>query len=332
MSSLPRLVSRWKPLSIRQRARLSFAEKGIKYKSHVINLMAGEVHEEWFLRKINPKGQVPAMEHQGQFYRDSCDIIEYVDTLPSNKPKLCPDDSSDMSKKVGYYREKLESINVFAVSFGSLYHRHLTVNALAPNFISKDSIKERFTAVGKNLTSLQEKSPDLVAGLSERKGNTDIIFDEEKVIAILNDVDGILGEIEEELQKQKAYFGDAEYWLCGKTFTIADIYLSCLLHRLTFVGQAERLFLSKRPLVTDYYNHVLLRKSFRKECVYANNMFWSMFMPMLRAKVKKARPFLFVVSAIAIGVIAYYKKEEIIDLGNEMFVKFRSLFPEVDTD
>lgn len=57
-----------------------------------------------------------------------------------------------------------------------------------------------------------------------------------------------------------------------------------------------------------------------------------MFMPMLRAKVKKARPFLFVVSAIAIGVIAYYKKEEIIDLGNEMFVKFRSLFPEVDTD
>lgn len=57
-----------------------------------------------------------------------------------------------------------------------------------------------------------------------------------------------------------------------------------------------------------------------------------MFMPMLRAKVKKARPFLFVVSAIAIGVIAYYKKEEIIDIGNEMFVKFRSLFPEVDTD
>lgn len=126
--------------------------------------------------------------------------------------------------------------------------------------------------------------------------------------------------------------GDAEYWLCGKTFTIADIYLSCLLHRLTFVGQAERLFLSKRPLLTDYYNRVLLRKSFRKECVYANNVFWSMFMPMLRAKVKKARPFLFVVSAIAIGVIAYYKKEEIIDIGNEMFVKFKSLFPEVDTD
>ncbi|XP_030839505.1 ganglioside-induced differentiation-associated protein 1 [Strongylocentrotus purpuratus] len=302
-----------------QRARLSFAEKGIKYKSHVINLMAGEVHEEWFLRKINPKGQVPAMEHQGQFYRDSCDIIEYVDTLPSNKPKLCPDDSSDMSKKVGYYREKTGIHQCFC----------RLVWLIVPPSPDCQRLGSRFTAVGKNLTSLQEKSPDLVAGLSERKGNTDIIFDEEKVIAILNDVDGILGKSKRNCRNRKR---DAEYWLCGKTFTIADIYLSCLLHRLTFVGQAERLFLSKRPLVTDYYNRVLLRKSFRKECVYANNMFWSMFMPMLRAKVKKARPFLFVVSAIAIGVIAYYKKEEIIDLGNEMFVKFRSLFPEVDTD
>lgn len=67
--------------------------------------------------------------------------------------------------------------------------------------------------------------------------------------------------------------GDDEYWLCGNTVTVADIHLSCFLHRLTFVGQAQRFYLSKRPLVTDYYNRILQRNSFRVACGEANSRF-----------------------------------------------------------
>ncbi|XP_054772545.2 ganglioside-induced differentiation-associated protein 1-like [Lytechinus pictus] len=312
-----------------QRARLSFAEKGIRYKSHLINLVSGEVHEEWFLRKINPKGQVPAMEHLGQFYTDSRDIIEYVDTLPSDRPKLCPDGTTEYARKVKYYRDKIESINIPVVSFGSLYHRHLTVNAKAPSFFSKEQVKEKLAASEKHMASVQESCPDLKVFLNRRKEMSkmmDVIQDEEKVIAVLNDADRTLGEIEEELQKQKGHFGDAEYWLCGETFTIADIFLSCVLHRLTFVGQAHRLFISKRPLVTDYYNRVLVRKSFRKECMYANSAFWAMFVPMVRATMKKARPFISALSAVSIGVYVYYRRNEIVDLGNLLYERLRLYF------
>ena len=66
-----------------QKARLAFAEKGVRYKSHLVNLATGEVHSLKYLENVNPKGTVPAMEHLGDFFTDSKDIIEYVDSLPS---------------------------------------------------------------------------------------------------------------------------------------------------------------------------------------------------------------------------------------------------------
>ena len=107
------------------------------------------------------------------------------------------------------------------------------------------------------------------------------------------------------------YTGDEEYWLCSSTFTIADIYLSCLLHRLTFVGQSESIFLSKRPITSDYYQRVLKRKSFIQECAYANSLLWSYVMPLARGKFKQACPFILVLSLVAVGTIAYHKRESI---------------------
>ena len=66
-----------------KQARLAFAEKGIRYKSRWVALLSGENHSLKYIRNVNSKGTVPAMEHRGVFYTDSKDIIEYVDTLPS---------------------------------------------------------------------------------------------------------------------------------------------------------------------------------------------------------------------------------------------------------
>ena len=70
------------PCSLIQ-ARLALAEKEIPYKSRLINPFLGEEHTEWYIKK-NPKTTVPTMEHRGKLLTDSRDIIEYVDTLPSN--------------------------------------------------------------------------------------------------------------------------------------------------------------------------------------------------------------------------------------------------------
>ncbi|XP_030839643.1 ganglioside-induced differentiation-associated protein 1 isoform X2 [Strongylocentrotus purpuratus] len=259
-----------------QLARLALAEKGIDYKSHLISLATDEMHEAWFLRTVNPKGMVPAMEHHGKYYTDSSDIMVYVDTLPSDGPKLFPDDSSVMGDRVGHFSDLLGSINVRVVSYGSIFHRHLTVDSQVSPLMTKEKVRARIEGFGKNLAIVQEQNPDLKAGLSGRRGlydEADTIFDEKRVIAVFEDVDRIFGEVEEELQKRKAEFGDDEYWLCGNTVTVADIHLSCFLHRLTFVGQAQRFYLSKRPLMTDYYNRILQRNSFRVACGDANSRF-----------------------------------------------------------
>ena len=73
-----------------------------------------------------------------------------------------------------------------------------------------------------------------------------------------------------------SHIDGGENWLCGDRFSIADVYLSVLLHRLVFVGLAEQLFLSKRPLLRNYYQRVLERPSFKEKCLHVNEgKYWT---------------------------------------------------------
>ncbi|XP_071496758.1 ganglioside-induced differentiation-associated protein 1-like [Diadema antillarum] len=136
------------------------------------------------------------MEHKGNYFRDSKDIIAYVDTLPSDKG--------------------------------------------AKKYIAR-------------LQTIAAENPDVAdaanAIIARYGHGPDLIDNEQVLVKSIDDCDAALAEVEKELGKQKAEAGDKEYWLCGERFTTADLYLSILLHRLTFVGLAERLFIGKRPLV-----------------------------------------------------------------------------------
>ena len=59
-------------------------------------------------------------------------------------------------------------------------------------------------------------------------------------------------------------FTDSDPWICCEHFTIADIYLATLLHRLVFTGQVKRFWGDgKRPYLAAYYDRVQRRKSFK---------------------------------------------------------------------
>jgi glutathione S-transferase len=60
------------------KALLPLLEKGLDFRSHLMNLLAFEQHEPWFLR-INPNGQVPVLVHDGRVLTESTVINEYVD-------------------------------------------------------------------------------------------------------------------------------------------------------------------------------------------------------------------------------------------------------------
>src|SRR5690606_6313794 len=67
-------------------------EKGLEFKPHFIDPAKFEQHSDWF-KKINPRGQVPALEHDGRVITESTVICEYLeDVFPDAGTSLRPAD------------------------------------------------------------------------------------------------------------------------------------------------------------------------------------------------------------------------------------------------
>jgi glutathione S-transferase len=66
-----------------QRVRITLAELGLEFDSHIVNLHAGENASGWY-QAIHPNGLVPALVHDGQLVIESVDIIDYLDRQSGN--------------------------------------------------------------------------------------------------------------------------------------------------------------------------------------------------------------------------------------------------------
>ena len=76
-----------------QKVRATLAEKDLAWDGHQLNLRTGEQHKPQFL-KLNPRGVVPVLVHDGNVIIESNIIMEYVeDAFPDTKrlmPKSAP--------------------------------------------------------------------------------------------------------------------------------------------------------------------------------------------------------------------------------------------------
>lgn len=66
-----------------QRCRITLAEFGQEFESHLVNPQKGE-HATADYHQINPKGVVPALIHDGTLVIESTDIIDYLDATFGN--------------------------------------------------------------------------------------------------------------------------------------------------------------------------------------------------------------------------------------------------------
>lgn len=77
--------------SCSQKVRLSLAEKGLDWESRHLDLRAGDTQTAEYL-KLNPRGVVPTLDHDGLIVRESNVILEYLeDAFP--EPSLRPADA-----------------------------------------------------------------------------------------------------------------------------------------------------------------------------------------------------------------------------------------------
>lgn len=57
---------------------MALIEKGLKYRTHLVNIANGEQYQDWFL-KINPRGEVPVIQDGENIVPDSLRIINYLE-------------------------------------------------------------------------------------------------------------------------------------------------------------------------------------------------------------------------------------------------------------
>jgi len=76
---------------------LALYEKGLEFTPRFLDPTVFEHHQEWF-KQINPRGQVPALEHDGQIITESTVICEYLEDAFPDAPKLRPTDPAQIAE------------------------------------------------------------------------------------------------------------------------------------------------------------------------------------------------------------------------------------------
>jgi len=74
-----------------QRVRFTLHEKGLSFSEFKLDLFSGDQLRPEYL-KINPNGVVPSLVHDGKAIIDSAVIIEYLNEVFPEPPRLVPDD------------------------------------------------------------------------------------------------------------------------------------------------------------------------------------------------------------------------------------------------
>jgi glutathione S-transferase len=215
------------------KARLVLMEKGLDYTGHYIDILNNEQFSPEYL-KINPKGVVPTLVHDGKIIRESAVIGEYIDEVfpdPPLKPKSAFDRASMRIWSKRLDEELLMEIGVvtFAIS-----HRHAVI-AHGP------AAMERWINQG----------PPENRAFRQRRLEQGI--DNPETHQSLRVCDRFLADMETQLTQTT--------WLAGEAFSLADTNVVPFVNRLNML-QLSGLWTESRPHLAEWWRRVMARPSF----------------------------------------------------------------------
>ena len=175
-----------------QRPSLALEEKGVEWTPHAVNLFTQENTKDEYFR-INPKGLVPALVHDGRVVTESIDILRYIEEqFP--EPPLYPSDP-DLRREVDEWID-------------TATERHLPV---VKTYMYS-------TVLGAS------KKPEMMDHYLEKQKDQELIdfhqqtlsgFDESRIAQAERDLFAFYDDIEKALSRHE--------WLVGDTFSYADI-------------------------------------------------------------------------------------------------------------
>ena len=226
-----------------QIARLALEEKGVEWSEHAVNIGPPmENYEPWFMR-INPKGVVPALDHDGVIVVEAINIIKYIDAHFAG-PRLTPEDG-DAQQQMEAWLARFNGFRVRELSYGLTLSK--PVGAI---------VGHSFEMRQKVLARHMRRTPELGAhyqvridDIAQWKG---VSSDPDRVAELKAQALGMLDDVNAALARGGP-------WLVGSTFTLGDVWLIVFLARLKQFGVFDPSACA--PELADYWTRAWERPS-----------------------------------------------------------------------
>jgi glutathione S-transferase len=174
---------------------LAMAEKNIDYVDHRLNLVKFEQHAPEFV-KINPRGQVPVLIHDGRTLTESTVICEYLDAVFPQVP-LRPKDE--------YWRAQMRIWTKFVDEYFCWCVSTLGWEAIGKRVV-RDMPEAAFEAYVAQVPLHEQK----VKWRNARKGFGEAVLEEER-----RKIRFSIEKLEHDLSERR--------WLAGDDYSLADI-------------------------------------------------------------------------------------------------------------
>ena len=217
------------------KVRLVLAEKRLDWTGKYLDILHGDQFDPAYL-KLNPKGVVPTLVHDGAVIRESTVICEYLDEVfpePPTTPKD-PAARAEMRLWTKLVDEELHPVCTVVTFVAS--HRHTVLAAGQEN-------ADAFIDKAPNTGQRERRRAWLYQG-----------FEAPGVAEALSTYDAVLQHMEDALS--------ARTWVAGDEFSLADIALIPYVNRLAMLGVQE-LWKERRPRLADWFARIQTRASFQ---------------------------------------------------------------------
>jgi glutathione S-transferase len=213
--------------------RIALFEKGLEWKGHYIDILKGEQFAPAYL-KLNPKGVVPTLIHDGRIVRESTLIGEYLDETFPDKPLRPADPYERLAMRIWGKRIDEEVFPATSVVTFAISHRHPVLAnppAVVDEYINKLGPKE---------------APRRRARL-ERGIETEESHDALKVF------EKFFADLDEALA--------GKTWLAGDMFSLAEVNITPFVNRMEML-QLQGMWEAKHPHMTAWWKRIKARPFF----------------------------------------------------------------------
>jgi glutathione S-transferase len=231
------------------RVRLVLEEKGVDWESRVVDLVNMENYEPWYV-SMNPNATVPALVRGDEVIVGSERIARRIEeSFPG--PRLFPgDDSARTNVELWVSRAAAFPLETLHAALSSSTLRSLEARMSGPRI--------------KTLRAFAKRRPDLESRYQakiddiEKKSAMEAspISREEADAIVSSELDALASALE------------GSDWIAGPSYSMADVFWTVVLARLSMLGLAGAFSPARRPSIAAFWQRVRERPSFSRADVW----------------------------------------------------------------